>query len=136
MHGWVNVGVCCLLVVAWAYGRLIHARGPLSIGLRALRHARGPAGPVYQQATNTHIHQTMHPIILRSNPPSSHSPIHPFIHLFIHYLSVYAPIHPPTYLSTLIPIQPTTHPFTHTSIHSFIHPSIHPSIHVDAWMSR
>src|SRR6218665_2556377 len=31
MHGWVNVCVGCLLVVAWAYGRLIHARGPTAI---------------------------------------------------------------------------------------------------------
>src|SRR6218665_1857962 len=28
MHGLANVGVGCFLVVAWTYGRLIHARGP------------------------------------------------------------------------------------------------------------
>src|SRR6218665_1939522 len=45
MHDWENVGVGCLLVVAWAYRRILHTRGPLPICLRALRHiARGPAG--------------------------------------------------------------------------------------------
>src|SRR6218665_198566 len=123
MHGWVNVYVDCLLVVVWAYGRLIHARGPLPIGLRALRHAEGPAG---QLLTNNQRTQspTMRPIIHPPNHPSAHSPTHPFTHP-----SAHSPKHPPTYPSTHIPIPPTTHPFLHSSIHLSIHTLIHSFMH-------
>src|SRR6218665_3124626 len=117
MHGWVNLCVDCLLVVAWAYGRFIHARGPLPKGLRDARHARGPAGllPTNKQHTMSYSpkHASNHPPnhpSERSNP-SSHPPIH----------SPTNPFMPP---STHIPIHPHTHP-TNQSIHS--------PIHVDAW---
>src|SRR6218665_1176976 len=89
MHGWVNVDVGCLLVVAWAYGRILHARGPLPIGLRALRHARGSAGLLPTHDQHTHIHTTMHPIIHPSIPPSVRTLTHTSIHSHIH-----SPTHP------------------------------------------
>src|SRR6218665_2627189 len=97
MHGWVNAGIGCLLVVAWAYGKILHVRGPslLAYGLYATPVAQQV---YYQQTTNTHIHSTMHPIIHPSHHPSAHSPTHLFTHPFIH-----PPIRSPTNTSTHIP---------------------------------
>src|SRR6218665_382609 len=108
LHGWVNVCVDRLLIVARTYGRLLHARGPLPMGLRALRHARGPAGllPTNNQYPHSPI---MHPIIHQPNHPSIHSPTHPFTHPFI-FTSIHSPIHSSTH--------PFIHPFGNTSIHA------------------
>src|SRR6218665_1252875 len=105
MHGWVNVGVGCWLVVAWAYGRILHARGHLPIGLRALRHARGPAGllPTNDQHTHSPNHASNNPSIPPSVRTLAHTSIHPPIHSPTHPF-----VHPPIYLST----------------HAFIHPCI------------
>src|SRR6218665_2912520 len=103
MHGWVNVGIGCLLVVAWAYGSILHARGPLPINLRALRHARCPAGLLPTNDQHTHS----------PNHPSAQSPTHLFTHPFIH-----PPIRSSTNTFTHIPIhthtQPTHHSFNHS----------------------
>src|SRR6218665_2380222 len=129
MHGWLSVGIGCLLAVAWAYGRLLHARGPLPIGLRALRHARGPAGllPTNDQHTHSPNHASTHP----SHHPSAHSPTLLFTNPFVHQ-----PIHSSTHTS----IHPHTHspayPFTHINIHPSIHQSIHPSIRVNEWVGE
>src|SRR6218665_3882104 len=87
MHGWVNVCVGWLLVVAWAYGRLIHARGPLPIGLRALRHARAPTGLL--PTNNQHTHSPNH----ASNFPSIQPSVRTLIHISIHP-PIHSPIHP------------------------------------------
>src|SRR6218665_420083 len=101
MHGWVSVGVGCLLVVAWAYGRLIHARGPLPIGLRALRHARGPAGLL--PTNNQHTYLPKH--------ASNHPSIQPLVRTLTH-TSIYPPIHSPPY-PFIHPHNPSpTHPTT------------------------
>src|SRR6218665_2241612 len=100
---WMNVCDDCLLVAAWAYGRLIHARGPLLIGLGVLREDRGPAGLLPTNNQHTYIHPAMRPIIHPLNHPSAHSPIYPFSHPFIH-----PPIRSSTHTSGNVPI----HPFT------------------------
>src|SRR6218665_2585683 len=105
VHGWVNVCVGCLLAVAWAYGRLSHARGPQPIGLRALRHARGPAGPLLTKKQRTHFTQPYIPPPIYSPTPSIHQHLHSPTHPFIH---------------------PSIHPHIHSPTHSFIYPSIHP----------
>src|SRR6218665_3141265 len=131
MHGLANVGVGCLLAVAWAYGRLIHARGPTAYRLTGFCPTPEAQQVYYLQTTNTHIHPTMHPTIHPFNHPSVHSPTHPSIP------SIHSPtlsfIHP----SVHPPIRSSTHPFIHPSIlsiHSFIlatlHPPTPPSTHV------
>src|SRR6218665_4135072 len=137
MHGWVSVCVGCLLVVAWAYGRLIHARGPLPKGLRALRHARGPAGPLLTNKQHTFtqpcIQSSIHLTICPYTHPHIHSHAHSFTHPFIHPLSVRPLIHPFTHLNDPLSINPLIHPPVHTSIHPPIqtttYRSILPSIH-------
>src|SRR6218665_4049239 len=121
MHGLVNVCVGCLLVVTWAYGTLIHTRGPLPKGLRALRHAIGPTGLKLTNITNnqyTHSvsHASSHSLV---QPPAVHSRTHPFTHPLTHPL-IHLPIHA----------------LTHSPLHSPTHPSIHSCDCMDGWMSR
>src|SRR6218665_1713679 len=129
MNGLVNACIGCLLIVAWAYGRLSHARGLLPISLRAFRPRQRPSrSTTNKQPTYTFNQPCIQPSIHLSNHPSVHSPTHPlphpsiypFIHPFIH-----PPIHPPTQSSThsSIPI----HQFS-SSIHSSSQPFIHPSV--------
>src|SRR6218665_264571 len=88
MHGWVNVCLGCLLVVAWAYGRLIHARGPTAYRLTGFTPRQRPN----RSTTNnrpTHIHQpctqsSIHPSSHPSVHSTTHSPTHLFTHPFIH----------------------------------------------------
>src|SRR6218665_1616510 len=100
MHGSGYVGIGCLLLVAWAYGRILHARGPLPIVLRALRHARGPAGllPTNDQHTHSPNHASNNPFIRASVRTFTHTSIHPFIH---------PPIRSSTNTSTHIPTHPS-----------------------------
>src|SRR6218665_370591 len=106
MHGLVNVRVGCLLVVARAYGRLSHARGPLPIGLRGFTPRQRPS----RSTTNKQPTHTL-------NQPYIQSSIQPSVRSLTR-TSIHPPIHSPT------------HPFTHSSIHPhpFIHPPIHPPI--------
>src|SRR6218665_373779 len=117
MHGWMKMCVGCLLVVAWDYGRLSHARGPLPIGLRVLRHARGPAGLLL---TNNQ-HTFNQPYIQSSNHPSNHPSIRSSTHPLPNHTLLHTSIHPP--------IQSSTHPFIHQSIRTSIHPTIYPHTH-------
>src|SRR6218665_3796435 len=82
MLGLVNVCVGCLLVVAWAYGRLSHARGRLPIGLRGFTPRQRPSRSTTYQQPSTHStnHASNHP----SNHLSDHSPPHPSIRPSIH----------------------------------------------------
>src|SRR6218665_1928722 len=112
MHGWVNVCVGWLLVVAWAYGRLIHARG-LCLQAYGLY-----ATPEDQQVYYQQTHTFMQPCIESSIYPTIRPYTHPHIHLSTHSFtnpSVHPPRYPPTY--------------------SFNQPPIHPlSIHPSTWM--
>src|SRR6218665_3481834 len=125
MHGWVNVCAGRLLVVAWAYGRLSHARGPTADRLTGFYATPEAQQVYYQQTTNTLIHPIMHPITHPSNLTCVHSPTHPFTH----------PIHSPPIHSPTPSIRPP-HSFTNSSIHPSIylihllHPPIHPPIHL------
>src|SRR6218665_1507584 len=126
MHGGVNLGVGCLLVVAWAYGKLIHARCPSAYRLTFT-----------QLCIKSSIHRTIRPY---THPPQTSLP-HPFIytpirsstHTSIHiypliYPYIYIYTHSPTYPSNQTPIHPFIYPSIHSSIHPFTHPSIHPPI--------
>src|SRR6218665_3569105 len=100
MHGWVNALVGRLLVVAWAYGRLSHARGPTADRLTGFKPRQRPSRSTTNKKQRTHSsnHACNHP----SNHTSVHSSTtHPSTHL----------IHSPT--------DPVTHP-----IHLFT-PFIH-----------
>src|SRR6218665_1861694 len=98
MHGWVNVCVSRLLVVAWAYGRLIQAQQFY-----------------YQQISNTLIHTTMPPIIHPSTYPSLYSSTHLFRRPFNHPL-IRSSTHTPTHI----------YPFTHISNQPNALPSTQP----------
>src|SRR6218665_2607818 len=125
MHGWVNVCVGWLLAVAWAYGRLSHARGSLPIGLRGFTPRQRPSRSTTNEHT-TRTHSTNHdPIVHPFNHTSVHSPIHSFTHPFIQ---------PPLHSSSIRPpIDPLIHPFAHPNYFSSIHPpnqtTLHRSIH-------
>src|SRR6218665_293901 len=148
MHGWVNVCVGWLLAVAWAYGRLSHARGPLPIGLRDFTPRQRPSrSATNKQPTHTFnqpcIHSSIHSTISPYTPPHIHSPtpsIHPPIHSpipsihplhsFTHPIHSLIPsMHPP------IPGNPRIHQHIHQSIYSILpfsppfHSSSQPSIH-------
>src|SRR6218665_1983189 len=103
-----------LLVVAWAYGRLIHARGHPADRLTGFTPRQRPS----RATTNTQIRPIMHPITHPSNYTSVHSPTHPFTHL----------IHSPTIQSLTVSINPP-HPFTSPSNHQTIHPMTHTATH-------
>src|SRR6218665_3221087 len=121
MNGLVNACIGCLLIVAWAYGRLSHARGLLPISLRAFRPRQRPSrSTTNKQPTYTFNQPCIQPSIHLSNHPSVHSPTHPFPHPSIH-----PPTHPPTHSS----IHPFFHPHPSIlSIHSFILATLHPPI--------
>src|SRR6218665_1854598 len=127
MVGWMddwNEGVGCFLVVAWAYGRLIHARGPLPTGLRGFTPRQRPSrSTTNKQPTHTFIQPCIHPSNHPSVHPPIHSPIHPHIHPF------HPSIHPPFHSSTHPFIHPSVHPPIRSSTHPFIHPSVRPPIH-------
>jgi len=143
LDAWLGKCVCWLLVVAWAYGRLSHARGPCLKAYGVLRHARDPAGllptnnqhtlstnhasnypsiqPSVRTLTPTFIHPSIHSLtLLFTHPPSVRSLAHPLIHPFAHPnnpSSIHTPIHPPVHTSIHPPIQTTLHLSTHTSAH-------------------
>src|SRR6218665_2653555 len=99
-----------LLVVAWAYGRLIHARGPTAYRLTGFTPRQRPSrSTTNKRPTHIFTQSCTQPSIHPASHPSVHSPTHPFTHPFIH-----PTIHSPT------------HPFIHSPTHPFIHPSIHP----------
>jgi len=116
MHGWMNVCVGWLLVVAWAYGRLSHARGPTAYRLTGFTPRQRPSrSTTNKQTTHTFNQPTMHPIIHPFHStirpythPHIHSPTHSFTNPFIH---------PPS-------VRPLIHPFAHTNNPSFIHPPV------------
>src|SRR6218665_40588 len=114
--------VGCLLVVAWAYERLIHARGPLDRLTGFMPRQRPSRSTTNKQP----IHALSQPCIQSSiTHPPINSPTHPFTHPFNHP-PIRSPIHPS--------IPPPAPLFLHQPIHSPTHPSIHPYIHMDAWM--
>src|SRR6218665_2916788 len=113
MHGWGNVGVSCLLVVAWAYGRLIHARGPSAYRLTDVTPRQRPN----RSTTNKQPTPTF-------TQPRIRSFIQPFARTLTH-----TSIHPPIYSPNHALIHPSMHPLVHLSTYLFIHPSIHPPIH-------
>src|SRR6218665_1617646 len=104
MQGLVTVCIGCLLVVAGAYGRLGHARGPLPIGLRGFTPRQRPSrSTTNKQQTHTFNQPCIQSSIQPYTYPHINSPTHPLIH-------------------------PTTHPPIHSSTHPFIHLSTHTSI--------
>jgi len=123
MHGWVNAFVGRLLIVAWAYGRLSHARGPTADRLTGFTPLQRPSrSTTNKQPTHTLnqpcTHSSIHPTIRPCTHPHIHSPI----------LSIHPPyIHSPYPLTHLI--HSPTHPFIHPCIRSSTHPFTHPSIH-------
>src|SRR6218665_639551 len=125
MFGLVNVCVGCLLAVAWAYGRLSHARGPLPIGLRGFTPRQRPS----RSATNKQPTHTFNQPCIHS---SIHSTICPYTHPHIHSPtpSIHPPIHSPT--PSIHPLYPFTHPSIQPIIHSFTHPPTHPR--AGGWM--
>src|SRR6218665_2062560 len=138
MHGWVNVCVGCLLVVAWAYGRLSYARGPLPIGLRGFKPRQRPSrSTTNKQTTHTLNQPTMLPIIHPFNHPYVYSPTHSFTQPFIHppfhsstiRLSTHPLIHPFSHPNNPLSIHPPIYPPVHTSIHPPIQTTLHRSIH-------
>src|SRR6218665_3767670 len=117
-HGCVYV---CWLIVSSSMGlREINPRQrpPAYIGLRALRHARGPAGLLLTNNQHKYIHPTLHPTIHSSNHPFVHSPTHPFTHPSIH-----------TFINTSIHSHPSILSI-HSSILATLHPPTPPSTHV------
>src|SRR6218665_2631780 len=105
MHGWVNAFVGRLLIVAWAYGRLSHARGPTADRLTGFKPRQRPSRSTTNKKRTPTLKQ---PCIQSSVQPSARPlPRHTSIHLY--------PIHSPT--------DPVTNP-----IHS-LKPSIHQPIH-------
>src|SRR6218665_2744421 len=120
MISWMLIG--CLgecgywLFVSSSLG--LRKNTPLPIGLRALRHARGPAGLLPTNDQHTHIHPTLHPIIHPTIRPHTHSYIYSPTHSFTHP-SVSPPIHPH---SSILAIHPYTHSFSQPSIHQTVRP--------------
>src|SRR6218665_842156 len=120
MHGWMNAFVGRLLVVAWAYGRLSHARGPTADRLTGFAPRQRPS----RATTNKKRTHTL-------KQPCMQSSIQPYVRTLTHHTS----IHPPYALTHRI--SHPLHPFTHTihqpihsiTIHSSTHPPTHPPIH-------
>src|SRR6218665_2672987 len=103
VHDWMNACVRCLLVVdllgLW--------RGVKPVSLSAGWPLAGIYLPQTQATTNKRLNKHIHHhalIIHPPNPPSVHSPTHPFTR----------PIHSP--------------------IHPFTYPPVHPLIHASTWM--
>src|SRR6218665_3858734 len=116
--------VGCLLVVAWAYERLIHARGPLDRLTGFMPRQRPSRSTTNKQP----IHALSQPCIQSSiNHPPINSPTHPFTHPFNH-----PPIRSPIHSPTRPPFPSPTHPFTNPSFHS----PIYPYGCMDGWMNR
>src|SRR6218665_2495257 len=121
MHGWVIAFVGRLLIVARAYGRLSHARGPTADRLTGLTPRQRPS----RSTTNKKPTHTL-------KQPCMQSSIQPYVRTLTHHTSTH-PIHSPT--------DPVTHPiriytpFIHqpihsATIHSSTHPPTHPPIHL------
>src|SRR6218665_1793567 len=92
MHSWVNAFVGLLLIVAWAYGRLSHARGPTADRLTGFTPRQRPS----RSTTNKRRTHTL-------KQPCMQSSIQP-------YTSVHSPTtHPSTHLIHS-PTDPVTHP--------------------------
>src|SRR6218665_1011435 len=121
MHGWVNAFVGRLLVVAWAYGRLSHARGPTANRLTGFTPRQRPSrSTTNKQRTHTFIQsciQSLNQPYVRTLTHTSIHPTHPFTHRSIH------PRHPFTHPHLF------THPI-HSPIHSSTHSSTHPYVHL------
>src|SRR6218665_2185870 len=113
MHGWVNAFVGRLLIVAWAYGRLSHARGPTADRLTGFKPRQRPS----RSTTNKKRTHTL-------KQPCMQSSIQPYIRTLTHPIHSLTPyIHQPIYLATIhSPTHPPTHPPIHPPIH-LPHPS-------------
>src|SRR6218665_3549808 len=104
MHGWVNVCISCLLVVAWAYGRLIHARGPTAYRLTGFT----PRQRTSRSTTNKKSTHTLNQPCIQSSIHPLHPSIciHPPVHQFKHPC-IYPSSHPPILPSTHMQQYPT-----------------------------
>src|SRR6218665_2711203 len=123
------VCVGCLLVVAWAYGRLSHARGHPAYRLTGFTPRQRPSrSTTNKQRTHSTNHASNHPSI-------SHPSVHPLTHRSIHP-SIRSSTHPIIHASTSPSIYPID-PFS-LSINTSSQPSIHrhtrPSTHMQSLM--
>src|SRR6218665_2750508 len=115
MHSWVNAFVGLLLIVAWAYGRLSHARDPTADRLTGVTPRQRPS----RSTTNKRQTHTL-------KQPCMQSSIQPYVCTLTHHTSIHPP-HPLTHRSSH-PLHPFTHTIhlpTHSSNH---HPFTHASI--------
>src|SRR6218665_1097906 len=89
MHGWVNAFVGRLLIVAWAYGRLSHARGPTADRLTGFKPRQRPS----RSTTNKKRTPTL-------KQPCIQSSIQPYVRTLTRHPSII-----PSIYSIHLPIQ-------------------------------